>query len=372
MTTRILPLLACLVAACAGAAPSAPITVFKAKETSSHPSIRIPALLATAKGTLIAVAEGRDAPTDQASNDLLVRLSTNNGKTWSKSEIALELGKDCINNPCLVQDAKSGKVFLFFQVFPHGTKEFGGIEPGPKGPTKIGYITSTDEGRTWSKPVWVTEALKPDEATTTASGPGIGIQLTKGPKAGRLVIPFNSQGPKGSFVNWVAYSDDAGKTWKRGAYVPQQGMQLNEVQVSETADGGIYLNSRQWRGTGGRKASWSQDGGETWSPAIQDKSLPEPVCQGSLISFTESGRHITLFLNPEGTTPGKGRANGTLRMSLDGGKTWKASRLLVPGKFAYSSIARMKDGRIGVLYEPAGHHDILFLSVDLAWLEKGL
>lgn len=369
---RLLSLLSLsLLAQAAWAAPSEPVTVFRAKETSAHPSIRIPALLATAKGTLIAVAEGRDSAADQASNDLIVRISTDSGRTWGKSEVALELGKDCINNPCLVQESKSGRVFLFFQVFPAGTREFGGIEPGPKGPTKIGYITSENEGRSWSKPTWLTEALKPDVATTTASGPGIGIQLSRGPKAGRLIIPFNSQGPKGSFVNWVAYSDDAGRTWRRGANVPQEGMQLNEVQVSETEDGGVYLNSRQWKGSGGRKASWSKDGGETWSPAIQDKSLPEPVCQGSLLSFPEKARHVTLFLNPEGSPPGKGRANGTLRMSLDGGRTWAKSRLLVPGKFAYSSIARLRDGRIGVLYEPAGHSEILFLTVDLDWLEKG-
>lgn len=364
---RLFPLLVLGLAACAGAGPSEPAVVFKAKETSAHPSIRIPALLHTARGTLVAVAEGRDAPTDQASNDLIVRLSTDGGRSWTKSAVALELGKDCINNPCLVQEAKSGRIFLFYQVFPAGMKEFGGLTPGPSGPTKIAYITSDNDGRSWSKPVDVTAALKPDIATTTASGPGIGIQLARGPKAGRLVIPFNSQGPKGSFVNWVAYSDDAGRTWKRGADVPQQGMQLNEVQVSETGDGGLYLNSRQWKGTGGRKASWSADGGETWSAAIEDKSLPEPVCQGSLISFGDKGRHVTLFLNPAGPK----RANGTLRMSLDGGKTWAKSRLLVPGPFAYSSMARLKDGRIAVLYEPNSNTEIRFLTVDLDWLEKG-
>lgn len=364
---RLFPLLVLGLAACAGAGPSEPAFVFKAKETSAHPSIRIPALLHTARGTLVAVAEGRDAPTDQASNDLIVRLSTDGGRSWTKSAVALELGKDCINNPCLVQEAKSGRIFLFYQVFPAGMKEFGGLTPGPSGPTKIAYITSDNDGRSWSKPVDVTAALKPDIATTTASGPGIGIQLARGPKAGRLVIPFNSQGPKGSFVNWVAYSDDAGRTWKRGADVPQQGMQLNEVQVSETGDGGLYLNSRQWKGTGGRKASWSADGGETWSAAIEDKSLPEPVCQGSLISFGDKGRHVTLFLNPAGPK----RANGTLRMSLDGGKTWAKSRLLVPGPFAYSSMARLKDGRIAVLYEPNSNTEIRFLTVDLDWLEKG-
>jgi len=364
---RLLPLLALCLAACVGAGPSESSMVFKAKETSTHPSIRIPALLHTSKGTLIAVAEGRDAPTDQASNDLLVRTSTNGGKTWTKSDIALELGKDCINNPCLVQEAKSGRIFLFYQVFPAGMKEFGGLTPGPAGPTKIAYITSDNDGRSWSKPADVTTALKPDIATTTASGPGVGIQLTRGPKAGRLIIPFNSQGPKGSFVNWVAYSDDAGRTWKRGASVPQERMQLNEVQVSETADGGLYLNSRQWKGTGGRKASWSSDGGETWTSAIEDKSLPEPVCQGSLISFQDGARHITLFLNPAGPK----RANGTLRMSLDGGKTWAKSRLLVPGPFAYSSMARLKDGRIAVIYEPNSNTEIRYLTVDLKWLEEG-
>ena len=365
--TRLLPLLTLSLAACVGAAPSESSVVFKARETSAHPSIRIPALLHTARGTLIAVAEGRDAPTDQASNDLLVRLSTDGGRTWSKSDIALELGKDCINNPCLVQDAKSGRVFLFYQVFPAGMKEFGGLTPGPSGPTKIAYITSNNDGRSWSKSVDVTAALKPDIATTTASGPGIGVQISKGAKAGRLVIPFNSQGPKGSFVNWVAYSDDTGRTWKRGANVPQAGMQLNEVQVSETSDGGLYLNSRQWRGTGGRKAAWSSDGGETWTQAIEDKTLPEPVCQGSLISFEDKGRHVTLFLNPAGPK----RTNGTLRMSLDGGKTWAHSRLLVPGPFAYSSMARLKDGRIAVIYEPNSNTEIRHLTVDLAWLEKG-
>lgn len=370
MRLLALPFLLAL-CACASADPTPPTVVFKAKETDTFPSIRIPALLCTNKGTLLAVAEGRNKPHDQAENDYILRRSTDNGRTWSKSQVILEQGDVCLNNPCLVQDAKSSRIFLFFQTFPPGNGQFSkGVKTGPDGPNKIGYITSDDDGRTWSKPIDVSH-LKPDNATTTASGPGIGIQLTRGPKAGRLVIPFNSKDGGSYFTNWVAYSDDAGKTWKRGADVPQDKIQPNEVQVSETADGGLYLNSRQWKGTGGRKVAWSTDGGETWTPIAEDKSLPEPVCQGSLLSFTDKGRHITLFLNPEGEPVGKGRTNGVLRLSLDGGKTWKHSRLLVPGKFAYSSMARLKDGRIAIIYEPNSNTEILFLTVDLAWLEKG-
>lgn len=122
-----------LLAALAGATPAyvtaAPkasetpaVAVFEAKKNIPHASVRIPALLMTSKGTLIAIAEGRDKATDQAGNDLLLARSKDQGQTWSKPTIAYEQGDDSCNNPCLVQDAKSGRVFLFFQTFPAGGK----------------------------------------------------------------------------------------------------------------------------------------------------------------------------------------------------------------------------------------------------------
>lgn len=344
------------------------VPVFVAGVSSAHPSIRIPALLCTKSGTLLAFAEGRNGNADQAGNDLLLSRSLDGGKSWSKPAVVVEQGDSSLNNPTVVQERASGRVFLHFHVFPPGKKEFGGLEPGPDGSTRMAYVSSDDDGATWSAPVDVTAALKPADAVTIAQGPGIGIQLQRGPHAGRLLVPCNSQDAQRSFVNWMALSDDGGKTWRRGADVPQQGMQLNEVQVAETRDGGVYLNSRQWRGAGRRKAAWSSDGGETFSAAVEDQALPEPVCQGSLISFVDGERHLTLFLNPEGEPAGKGRKRGMLRLSLDGGKTWCLSKLLVPGPFAYSSMARLPDGRIGVLYEPAGHTEILFRSFELAWL----
>jgi sialidase-1 len=370
----------CLLPACLAAAPktaeNAAVTVFEAKQVHSpkgvpYGSIRIPALLMTAKGTLIAVAEGRDKSTDQAGNDLVFALSKDQGKSWSKPALAYEQGDDSCNNPCLVQDAKSGRIFLFFQTFPAGGKEFGGLPVGPKDPkgNRLKYVTSDDEGATWSKPVDVSNELKPDNAVTCASGPGVGIQLQKGKLAGRLVIPFNSQDAKRNFVNWVAYSDDSGKTWKRGAEVPQEGgLQLNEVQVAENADGSVYLNSRRWKGTALRKVSWSQDGGATWSKATDDAALPEPTCQGSLLAATSAGKPVTFFLNPAGNPPGKGRANGTLRRSDDGGKTWSESTLLFAGPFAYSSMAKVGPD-IGVLYEPNSSTVVLFRKVTDTQLE---
>ena len=360
-----------LLPACLTAAPklseTPAIAVFEAKKNITHASVRIPALLMTAKGTLIAIAEARDKATDQAGNDLVVATSKDQGKQWSKPVIAYEQGGDSCNNPCLVQDAKSGRVFLFFQTFPAGGKEFGGLPVGPADPkgNRLLFVTSDDDGATWSKPIDVSNELKPSNAVTCASGPGIGIQLHKGKFAGRLVMPFNSQDPQKNFVNWVAFSDDAGKTWKRGAEVPQEGMQLNEVQVAETADGSLYLNSRRWRsGAPLRKVSWSQDGGATWAKATEDAALPEPVCQGSLLAATHAGKPAIFFLNPAG----KGRANGTFRRSDDGGKTWAESTLLFPGPFAYSSMAQV-GADVGVLYEPASNTIVLYRTITGAGLE---
>ena len=367
---RLIALSLLLASADLGAAPklaeTPAVAVFEAKKNLPHASVRIPALLMTAKGTLLAVAEARDKATDQAGNDLVVAVSRNQGKAWSKPAVAYEQGDDSCNNPCLVQDAKSGRVFLFFQTFPAGGKEFGGLPVGPKDPkgNRIKVVSSDDEGATWSKPVDVSDALKPDNAVTCASGPGVGIQLRTGKFAGRLVIPFNSQDAKRNFVNWVAFSDDAGKTWKRGENVPQEGMQLNEVQVAETAEGAVYLNSRRWKGAPLRKTAWSQDGGATWSQAADDAALPEPTCQGSLLAATLAGKPAIFFLNPAG----KGRANGTLRRSDDGGKTWTESTLLFPGPFAYSSMAKVGTD-IGVLYEPNGNTVVLYRAIVGVGLE---
>ena len=120
------------------------------------------------------------------------------------------------------------------------------------------------------------------------------------------MIPFNSQDPKRNFVNWVAFSDDAGKTWKRGAEVPQEGMQLNEVQVAEAADGvGLPQLPPLERARRCARPRGRTDGGATWTKAVDDAALPEPTCQGSLLAAKHAGKPAIFFLNPGRQGPGQ-------------------------------------------------------------------
>ncbi len=336
--------------------------VFAAHVNLPHAAVRIPALLATRKGTLLAVAEGRANAGDQAGNDLVLSRSTDDGNTWSAPRTMRDAGHDSLNNPCLVEEAASGRVFLFHQLFPAGTGEFGRLAAGPEGSVRIHVMHSDDDGLHWSAPRDLSAELKPADALTAASGPGIGIQLQRGPARGRIVVPFNSQSAGRHFVNWMALSDDGGVSWRRGADVPCKDAELNEVQVAEAKDGSLILNARHWKGVNrGRLVARSEDGGLTWSEAHADPALPEPVCQASLLALHDADRHLLLFLNPAGDPPGKGRCRGVLRSSEDDGHTWPGSLLLVPGHFAYSSMALLKNGDLGVLYEPGDATRVLYL-----------
>lgn len=183
-----------------------------------------------------------------------------------------------------------------------------------------------------------------------------------------------------AFYSHVIYSDDDGKTWKTGG---SAGPKTNESAVVQLADGALLLNMRSYAGQHRRAISYSKDGGITWSPVRLDPELIGPVCQASLIRYTlarQSGRNRLLFSNPADTV----RDRMTVRLSYDEGKTWPVSRLVDPGFSEYSSLAVLKDGTIGLLYDrsagkasPAhgffsqNGSEIVFAHFNLEWLTRG-
>jgi sialidase-1 len=295
----------------------------------------------TRKGTLLAFAEGRKKGTsDTGDIDVVLRRSTDGGGTWGPLQVVWDDAENTCGNPCPVQDRTTGAIWLPLTHNlgkDHEKDIVGGTATGSR---TVWMTRSDDDGATWAKPVEITKDVKKPEWTWFATGPGVGIQT----KDGTLVVPCDSKdlGGKKGFA-FVMTSADGGKTWKTGGTV---GDLWNECQVVELGDGALMLNMRNHdRAKRQRGVAISKDGGATWSEAVPDPALVEPVCQASLLRHPGGG---LLFSNP-GTD--KTRTRMTVRLSTDGGKTWPASKVLHEGPSAYSCLAALPDGSIYCLYE---------------------
>ena len=347
----------------------------------SYTSIRIPSVLVAKNGTVLAFAEGRAAKVDQAENDIILKRSTDGGKTWGVLQVIHEDGANSLNNPTAVMEQQSGRVFLMYQRIPAHLKERSAQTAAGHEGTNVYrnlLVWSDDHGATWTTPLDVTRTTKRlTNATTLASGPGIGIQLTRGPHRGRLIIPFN-EGPYHQWNNFAVFSDDRGATWQfgenvPGAFVPDERLgqrsQINEVQMVELRDGSVRLNSRQFAGEKVRKTSVSKDGGVTWSRVEDVPQLRDPSCNASILRYSfddanERGR--ILYSGPDSAK----RDTGTIYLSLDDGATWPTKRVLWPGSFAYSVLTRLPDGNAGCLFEADDYGRIVFGRFPISWIEQ--
>jgi sialidase-1 len=336
--------------------------VFVAGQDGYH-TCRIPSLLVTPRGTLLAFCEGRkNGPGDAGAIDLLLRRSFDGGKSWSPTQVVWHDGDNTCGNPCPVIDGRSGTICLLMtQNLGRDTEAM--ILNGTSQGTRTVWITrSVDDGATWSPPAEITRDVKRQTWTWYATGPGVGIQL----KNGRLVVPCDNY-LAGSKVqqSHVILSDDGGRTWKLGGVV---GPQCNEAQVVELRDGGLLLNMRSYRGKNRRLIAVSKDGGETFSEPIEASDLIEPVCQASILRYPGERGGI-LFSNSASTR----REKLTVRFSHDEGKTWPVAKVLHDGPAAYSCLAVLRDGTIACLYERGArkpYETITLARLTLDWLSE--
>ena len=313
---------------------------------------RIPALVVTGRGTVLAFCEGRKGGRGDAGDiDLLVKRSTDNGATWSTQQVIWDDRDNTCGNPCPVVDTETGTVWLLCTWNRGDDRERDIIHRTSKDTRRVFAMSSTDDGLTWSDPQEITAAVKNPEWTWYATGPGSRIQIRHGKHAGRLVLACDHIEAKSKhYYSHVIYSDDHGKSWQLGGRSPDH--RVNECEVVERTDGQLMLNMRNYnRSKNLRQRAYSRDGGITWENQEFDQALIEPTCQASLQRYRWPGQEepgIILFSNPASTQ----RVNLTVRASFDDGETWPRQLQLHAGPSAYSDLGgTSRTGSAACLYE---------------------
>lgn len=360
--TLLVPLFLVALATPARSAEPSRVPVFVSGQDGYH-TYRIPAVVVTPKDTVLAFCEGRKGGRGDAGDiDLVLKRSTDGGKTWSKTQVVWEDGNTC-GNPCPVVDVRTGTVWLLMTHNLRTDTEAKIVAGTGTGSRTVWVTRSDDDGRTWAKPVEITKDVKRPGWTWYATGPGVGIQL----KSGRLLIPCDSKSDGGKVLeSHVILSDDGGRSWKLGGVV---GPGCNESQAVELSDGSVMLNMRSDRANNRRLVALSKDGGETFSKPVENRELIEPVCQASILRLPGEGGGV-LFSNPASTK----RERMTVRLSRDDGKSWPHARVLHAGPAAYSCLAVLPGGAVGCLYECGEknpYETITFAVFSREWLASG-
>jgi len=344
------------------------------KGQEDYHTYRVPALIVSKKGTILAFCEGRKYGAGDADKiDIVLRRSFDGGKTWQPMQIIVADGNMTCGNPCPVVDQNSGTIWLpFCKNLGEGDQIL--IMEG-KAPRTVWMTSSADNGATWTEPEEITKDVKDSSWTWYATGPGHGIQL----KDGTLVIPcdhvvgnnFNRQDIVHSHI---IYSNNHGINWRIGGIVNEE---TDECTIVQTVDGFLNINSRNgsnYKGAKRRTYAWSKDNGVSFSKFGRDETLIEPGCQGSLVRFTSKSYHDRnriLFSNPASNE----RERLTVRVSYDECRAWPLSKLLYDGPSAYSDLTIAPDMSICCLYEQGKNNPyekLAFAQFTIEWLTGGI
>ncbi len=334
----------------ASPAPFVDEQVVFAQRQFGYNCFRIPAVVRATNGDVLAFAEGRVKDCgDDEDIDLVLRRSTDGGRTFGPLQVVSEGNGTTHGNPVPIVDRRTGRVVL---VSTHN-----GAAPCPNGCDRDPWVQySDDHGATWSPARELTEGKRPEWNFWYATGPMHGIQLERGPHAGRLVVGANFETYDGVgkhvYGTHLLYSDDSGLTWQIGAETSRDDGSViaQEVTVTELNDGRIYALARE-RGTdrGSRAFATSSDGGETFDHPF--RTLPDlvmPDVQASLLRFSP-GR---LLLSAPAHD--SAREVMTVKSSYDEARSftpWYRGKVFWWGPTAYSDLVRLDGDEAALMYE---------------------
>jgi sialidase-1 len=375
-----------------------PGVVLRAAGQDNCDTYRIPGIITTGKGTLIAVYDNRynNSKDLQEDVDIGMSRSIDGGQTWEPMRVIMDMGEwggrserlNGIGDPAVLYDHTTGTIWVAALWMSGSSPDqmlWWASKPGmsPEETGQFILAKSTDDGLTWSEPINITEQIKDPTWQLLLQGPGAGITLNDG----TLVFPAQFKADIGEKAldggqytchSTIIYSKDGGKTWHIGTGAKPN---TTEAQVVQLTDGSLMLNMRDDLNrrvkdeTNGRAVSVTKDLGQTWTThPTSNSTLQEPNCMASIIgadlTVNGSKQRVLFFSNPNNKNS---RTNMTIKTSLDEGNTWPENlqvELYAPAGFGYSCLTMVDENNVGIVYE--GVKELYFQKVPVSDLLKSV
>lgn len=368
-----------------------PALVLRGAGQDNVHTYRIPGLITTNAGTLIAIYDIRYNNSKDLQEDIDIGMSrsTDGGQSWEPMKVIMDMGEwggrpqrlNGTGDPCILYDHFTGTLWvaaLWMSGSHHEKMLWWDSKPGmtPEETGQFILAKSTDDGISWSDPVNITSQIKDPSWQLLLAGPGRGLTLSDG----TLVFPVQYKSDLGvqaldggqyTCQSTIVYSTDKGKTWQIGTGAKPN---TTEAQAVELSDGSIMLNMRddlnraaKDKGNG-RAVAISRDLGKNWTlHPSSNHALTEPNCMASLISANvKAGRKtipVLFFSNPSHASE---RKNMTIKASTDEGNTWPPENQILLNEetgFGYSCLTITKDKCVGILYE--GERELIFQKIPV-------
>jgi sialidase-1 len=321
-------------------------TLFTKSEFENQKSCyRIPSIIQTHKGTLLAAADQRNGTcADLIGGDdinIVLRISHDQGKTWTPSHTIVDFPKgQSASDVSMVQDKKTKEIFAFYNFMDlvNSPKEF-----------RLHYVSSKNDGKTWSSPVDITDAIAPEEWKMKFKfiTSGRGEYTSKGWILNTLVLLDEGI--------HVIGSKDHGKTWQRLSPLL---VTADESNIVELPNKTWMVNSRV-KDHGHRKIFISKDKGQSWEERTETQ-LEDPTCNASTLVHNKK-----LYFSNLHVKGSNDRKNLGIKTSIDNGTSWKFLETVEPGSSAYSVLTPITNNKIGILYESVDYRDIVFKVINL-------
>lgn len=346
---------------------------------------RLPSVVAFEDGTVLAVAERRLGHDDRVAAqpderrrrrarcvdtgvmDLMSRVSTDRGRTWSAPKLMVdhrqflppEFRVALVGSPIFAK--LPGELLMIFGVNrTTGEKNsgecarFAGRDRescGVPAEQSLWTARSADKGATWSQPQPM--AFSGDVARILFPVPGMAVVLG----GGRIVAPAYPH---------LLLSDDGGHTWRKGATTrgADKAVAGNEVALAPLGGNDLFATLRPTiasiRAHGDddgaaapyRLTAISRDGGETYASIKPDEALSAAPAQAG--AAADAGKLFVTYPFSDRPTKGRGHVNDrkrlTLAVSSDKGASW-SSCLLDPGGAGYSALSPIDDKALALVYE---------------------